>query len=99
MTAHPYSTDELVRLLRHFWEKATGIDYGQEHEVMRCAADEIESLQAAVTHGVAQAKKREAEIERLRAALTDIATGICSASGAASIATDALAGKTREQWS
>src|SRR5262245_6396207 len=37
--------------------------------------------------------------ERLRAALTDIASDLCSASGAAGIAKDALAGKTREEWS
>jgi len=45
------------------------------------------------------AKDLFAEIERLKAALEDIATGICSESGAASIARDALAGKTQEEWS
>lgn len=40
----PYTTEELIRYLRHFWEKAEGIDYGHEHEVMRCAADRLEKL-------------------------------------------------------
>lgn len=41
---NPYTTDELIELLETFWEKATGLDYGQEHEVMRCAADRLRKL-------------------------------------------------------
>lgn len=44
MIEQPYTLDELVSHLRYFWQKAEGLDYGQEHEVMRCAADEIERL-------------------------------------------------------
>lgn len=44
MTAQPYTIDELIEHLNAFWEKATGLAYGQEHEVMHCAAKELETL-------------------------------------------------------
>lgn len=59
---------------------------------------EIERLRALVKFHQKASVEECSEIERLRAALTDIATETCSASGAAGIAKDALAGKTREQW-
>lgn len=50
-----YSTGELVDLLRHFWDLATGTSYGHEHEVMRAAADDLE--------------RKDAELAKLRKAL------------------------------
>ena len=38
-----YTAQELIDHLRYFWQKAEGLDYGQEHEVMKVAAAKIES--------------------------------------------------------
>ena len=43
---NPYTTDELIRYLQFFWAKAEGLDYGHEHEVMRCAAERLQRLSA-----------------------------------------------------
>lgn len=43
---NPYTTDELIHNLQYFWAKAEGLDYGQEHEVMRCAAEKLQRLSA-----------------------------------------------------
>jgi gluconate kinase len=42
---NPYTTEELIRYLTEIWEKAKGIEYGQEHEIMRCAALRLAKLQ------------------------------------------------------
>ena len=39
-----YTAEEIISHLRYYWQKAEGLDYGQEHEVMRAAATEIERL-------------------------------------------------------
>lgn len=102
---------QIIRL-RHAKETAKRLKadmtrdaYGQEDPVEELRA-EVERLKAgwetAFNIGVSeqeQNKKLRAEIERLKAALTDIASDICSRSGAVAIAKDALAGKTREEWS
>lgn len=43
---NPYTTDELITSLQFFWAKAEGLEYGQEHEVMRCAAEKLQRLSA-----------------------------------------------------
>lgn len=43
---NPYTTDELIRHLQFFWAKAEGLDYGPEHEVMKCAAERLQRLSA-----------------------------------------------------
>lgn len=45
---NPYTARELVTYLRQYWKNAVGIHYGQEHEIMKCAADEIERLRSIV---------------------------------------------------
>jgi hypothetical protein len=46
MKKNPYTTDELVTLLQLFWARAEGLEYGHEHEVMRCAAEKLQELSA-----------------------------------------------------
>lgn len=43
---NPYTTDELITHLQRFWAEAEGIEYGHEHEVMRCAAERLQRLSA-----------------------------------------------------
>ena len=43
---NPYTTDELIEYLQFFWAKAEGLEYGHEHEVMRCAAAKLQELSA-----------------------------------------------------
>jgi hypothetical protein len=44
-----YTAQEIIDHLRYFWQKAEGIDYGQEHEVMKAAAAQIESDAKVIT--------------------------------------------------
>jgi hypothetical protein len=68
-----------------------------EHREMRAEIERLTGLLAEwETHA---GPYKDAEVERLTEALTDIASDICSRGGAVAIAKDALAGKTREEWS
>ena len=49
MITQPYTIDQLIEYLNIFWEKATGLDYGQEHEVMHCAAIKLAEMRHALT--------------------------------------------------
>lgn len=41
-----YTTDKLIEGLQYYWAKAEGIEYGHEHELMKCAAEKLQRLSA-----------------------------------------------------